>query len=46
MNKHIPLTKITKKKKAKSTPEERQYSKEGIEECQEIQGSLNTDIKE
>jgi hypothetical protein len=45
MNKHIPLTKITKKK-AKSPPEERQYSKEGIEEYQEIQSSLNTNIKE
>ncbi len=46
MDKHTPLTKITKKKKkAKLPPEERQYSKNKNQNYQEIQGSLNTTKK-
>jgi hypothetical protein len=47
MDKHTPLTKITKnKEKQKPPPGERQCSKERIKEYQEIQGSLNTIIEE
>jgi hypothetical protein len=42
MDKHTPLTKITKKKESKTPTKERQYSKNKNRKYQEIQGSLNT----